>query len=164
MVFATSSNSADRSGARELNLRTVAIVALVWVLASAAPPMAGAQPIQISGQWIRSIVPMRPAAGYFTLKNPGDSPIALVGASSPGCASMMLHQSKTVNGVDQMVHVKQVDVPGHGSFTFAPGGYHVMCMKPNELVKPGKSVAVTLKFADGTALTTDFPVKNAMGK
>jgi hypothetical protein len=68
-----------------------------------------------------------------------------------------------VNGVDQMVHVDKVEVPAHGSFKFAPGGYHIMCMKPTDAVKPGKSVSVTLKFADGRTISADFPVKNAMG-
>jgi hypothetical protein len=135
--------------------------ALVLAVACAAP--AGAQDLLISGQWIRSIVPMRPAGGYFTLKNDGDETAVLVGAASPGCASMMLHQSKQVNGVDQMVHVDKVEVPAHGSFKFAPGGYHIMCMKPTDAVKPGKSVSVTLKFADGRTISADFPVKNAMG-
>ena len=42
----------------------------------------------------------------------------------------MLHQSKEENGVEKMLPVKSVPVPAHGTLSFAPGGYHLMCMQP----------------------------------
>lgn len=134
------------------------------VLCAAPAAQAGVHDLQISGQWIRMVVPVRPAAGYFTLKNTGDADVALVGAASPGCGMAMLHQSVSQNGVDKMVPVKEVKVPAHGAVSFKPGSYHIMCMKPTDAVRPGKVVPMTLKFAGGGTITTDFPVKNAMGK
>jgi len=164
MTDGISAKGMARAAAVRPFLRAAAISALTWGMASAAPALAGPQGIEISGQWIRSILPMRPAAGYFTLTNSTDRAVALVGASAPGCAGVMMHQSKQVNGVMQMVGVKQVEVPAHGTLAFAPGGYHIMRMKPDDSVKPGKTVAVTLDFGDGSSLIADFPVKNAMGK
>lgn len=126
----------------------------------AVMPSAGAADdgLSLSDAWIRMTVPSRPAAGYFTLKNAGDTPRALTGASSPACGNVMLHQSKTVNGVDKMEMVKQVAVPAHGTLQFAPHGYHLMCMKPSADLKPGQQVPVTLRFATGDPLTGQFEV------
>jgi copper(I)-binding protein len=76
----------------------------------------------------------------------------------------MLHKSETVNGVDQMVHVDSVPVPAHQSVTFAPGGFHLMCMSPAASLKPGTTVPVTLSFKDGGTLTSDFAVRGVAGQ
>jgi periplasmic copper chaperone A len=55
-----------------------------------------------------------------------------------------------------------VTVPANGSFTFSPGGFHLMCMQPK--MAPGETVPVTLSFAGGTELTVSFPVRNAKGR
>ncbi len=111
---------------------------------------------------MRLIIKNRPAAGYMTLRNAGDKPAVLTGASSPGCGMLMLHQSKQENGVEKMAHVPSIIVPAHGTVSLAPGGYHLMCMRPEMQV--GASVPVTLKFQDGQTVTAKFPVKGASGK
>jgi len=77
---------------------------------------------------------------------------------------VMLHQTKSENGVDRMMMVKGVKVPAHGSLSFAPGGYHLMCMEPRNSMAIGASVPVILKFADGKTITATFPVKGPGGK
>jgi copper(I)-binding protein len=129
--------------------------------AMAAQAFAGTDGLSLSGGWMRIIVTSRPAAGYFTLRNDGSAERKLVGASSPGCGMMMLHRSKTEDGVDKMMPVKAVTVPAHGSIRFAPGGYHLMCMRPKAVMKPGKSVPVTLTFGDGSTLSAGFAVRGA---
>lgn len=114
--------------------------------------------------WIRMIIPARPAAGYFTLNNPTDKTIALTGASSPECGALMLHKSTSAGGQDKMEMVKSVPVPAHGEVKFAPGGYHLMCMKPASTIKPGTAIQVTLTFQDGKTVQADFPVYGATGK
>jgi periplasmic copper chaperone A len=123
-----------------------------------------ASDLVLSKTWMKLIVPSRPAAGYFTVENHGKSTVKLIGASSPGCGSLMLHHSAMKNGVMEMRMVKDVPVEAGGTLSFQPGGYHLMCMEPNEKVRPGKTVPVTLKFDNGTTLTKDFPVKDARGK
>lgn len=94
----------------------------------------------------------------------GTSLVQLTGAASPGCGMLMMHQSKTENGVDSMASVKSVTVPAHGSVSFAPGGYHLMCMSPQATMVIGKSVPVTLTFADGKTVAADFPVTGPGGR
>ncbi len=128
------------------------------------PAHAAEQGLTLSGAWVRSLVPSRPAAGYVTVKNDTDKDRKVVSASSPDCGMLMLHQSMHKNGVDKMMMVESVDVPAHGSVSFAPGGYHLMCMKPGDKVKPGNTIKMTLTFDDGGALTGDFRVRNAKGE
>ena len=138
-----------------------AFLLLLALVATAVPAMA-AEGLTISDARMRLVIPSRPAAGYFTLSNGTDRAQALVGASSPACGMIMLHQSLHQNGQERMVMRKRVNVPAHGSVSFAPGGYHLMCMKPSMQV--GASVPVVLKFADGKTLSAQFPVKGAGGK
>lgn len=120
--------------------------------------------VSIDKPWMRFIIRATPAAGYFTLKNDSDSAVELTSASSTACGKVMLHQTKQVNGVEHMLMVKRIKVPAHGTFSFEPGGYHLMCMKPQSSMQVGASVPVTLKFADGKTLTAQFPVKGPGGK
>jgi hypothetical protein len=119
--------------------------------------------VTIENPFLRLIINDRPAGGYFTLRNTTDKPIELTGASSSGCGALLLHQSQKVNGLDKMVPVKSIKVPGHAAVSFAPGGYHLMCMKPTSAVAVSKTVSVTLIFADGAKVTADFPVRGPGG-
>lgn len=149
---------------RLARIAPVASLALAALFVAPAAQAADTTALSLSKPWIRFIIPARPAGGYFVLKNSGAVARTLVGASSPGCGTLMLHKSETKSGADTMVMVPSVQVPAHGSLAFAPGGYHLMCMQPAKTLRPGSSVPVTLKFKDGASLTVAFPVRNAAGK
>ena len=129
------------------------------LLLGMAPP----QGLTISKPWMRFVTPSTPAAGYFTLSNNSSHPVSLNGAASPDCAQLMLHHSVVVDGSAQMKMVQSIVVPAHGSVTFGPGGYHLMCMSPAPAIVPGHKVPVTLRFQDGSALPATFPVYGAKG-
>jgi copper(I)-binding protein len=135
------------------------------ILTLAATHARAAEPgVSVTDAWMRLIIRQRPAAGYFTLTNTSDAPKTLTGAASPGCGMLMLHQSMQKGGEDSMAMVDHVVVPAHGAVTFAPGGYHLMCMQPAATLAVGGSATVTLHFADGGTLTVPFPVRGAHGK
>jgi len=138
--------------------------ASLLVLMATMPAQAQLVMVSIAGPWIRFINPTTPAAGYFTVTNAGARPVVITGASSPDCGSLMLHQSRNVNGVEQMDMVSNVTVPAHGSVKFAPGGYHLMCMSPSANIVPGRTVPVTLTFADHRTVTKPFMVRGANGR
>jgi copper(I)-binding protein len=142
------------------NLHLAAIAALALLIfavpAKAAPT--------VSNGWIRLLPADLPAAGYFDLHNGGDKTISLTGASSPACGMLMLHKSEKVGGMMHMEDVASVDVAPRATLKFAPGGYHLMCMKPNPALKPSAHVAVTLVFSNGAKVTSEFAVRNAAGK
>jgi copper(I)-binding protein len=147
------------------NFAIIVGAGMFFALSAAAPQAWAADSgLAISDTWIRVIVPSRPAAGYFKLTNNGDADQTLIGASSPGCGTVMLHKSVTVDGADKMEMVMKVPVPAHGALEFAPHGYHLMCMKPSADMKPGADMPVTLNFESGISLTADFKIKGATGE
>jgi periplasmic copper chaperone A len=66
--------------------------------------------------------------------------------------------------MSSMSSVAQIDILAGGTLSFAPGGYHLMCMNPTALMKQGSSVPVTLDFADGSKIAVSFAVRSASGK
>jgi copper(I)-binding protein len=136
---------------------------LVLLAGGAAPSLAAEAGMTLSDAWVRSVIPSRPAAGYFKLRNGTDKDRKIVSASSPDCGMLMLHLSEH-NGGEHMAMVDSVDVPAHGAVSFAPGGYHLMCVQPADRVKPGNRVQMTLTFDDGGTLSADFVVRNAKGE
>jgi len=143
------------------SLRLILGAALAGALFAAAGGAAHAAGVSIEKPWMRFIIKMRPAAGYFTLHNGTDKAVSLTGASSSACGMTMLHESKEVNGIAKMLPVKSIKVPAGGKLVFQPGGYHIMCMKPK--MKIGDHVPVTLKFADGKTLAANFTVTGPGG-
>ncbi|HET7413105.1 MAG TPA: copper chaperone PCu(A)C [Pararhizobium sp.] len=129
-----------------------------------SPANAAGPGVTIAKPWMRFIIPARPAAGYFTLKNETKEAKVLIGASSPACGMVMLHKSMTEEGSSQMADVGDVTVAPHKSLVFAPGGYHLMCMSPASDMGNRKSVPMTLRFKDGSSVSADFTVRGAAGK
>ena len=138
-------------------------VALAAALMGASGTAAHAAGLRIEKPWMRFIIKARPAAGYFTLHNETDKTVTLTGASSSACGMMMLHETKEMDGVAKMMHVMGIKVAPGGTFKFEPGAYHIMCMKPQASMVIGKSVPVTLKFADGQTVSAKFPVTGPGG-
>lgn len=141
-----------------------ALAAAILTLLACSPTLAAEANVTVENPWMRFIIKARPAAGYFTLRNNGDKAVELTSASSSACGMLMMHQSRQENGVDKMLPVKSVPVPAHGSVSFAPGNYHLMCMSPTSAMALGANVPVTLKFIDGQTVTAQFPVKGPGGK
>jgi hypothetical protein len=143
-------------------MRSSALPLLLAGLLCASAAHAGeATGVHATGAWIRVLPGTLPAGGYVTLRNDGDQPAVLTGASSPAYGSVMLHQSSTETGMGRMRMVDRLEVPPHGQVALSPGGYHLMLMDAPKPVQPGQTVQVTLRFADGSTLATGFLAKPA---
>jgi periplasmic copper chaperone A len=114
--------------------------------------------ITVSGAWVRHLPAGVPAGGYFTLHNQSKEAIALVGASSPDYAMVMLHKTVEQSGMSKMVPVHKIEVPAGGMLRFHPGGYHLMFMHAKHEVKVGSRIPVTLLFSGGEQVTARFEV------
>ncbi|WP_097461411.1 copper chaperone PCu(A)C [Mangrovitalea sediminis] len=114
-------------------------------------------PVKIDNARLRLLAGGLPLAGYFTLTNTGDRDVRLVGAYGPAFRRIMLHQSKSVNGMEKMVMVKAITVKPGEKVVFAPGGYHLMMWRLEPL-KVDQTTPVTLKFADGKTKTAAFRI------
>jgi copper(I)-binding protein len=110
------------------------------------------------------LIPGVPAAGYFTITNNTGAALVLSGAQSPDCGMVMLHKSSTMGGMARMADVASVTIPRGRSLSFAPGGYHMMCMRPSPRLHVGGKAKITLKFNNGFSSDVDFTVVNARGR
>ncbi|MBU6443383.1 MAG: copper chaperone PCu(A)C [Alphaproteobacteria bacterium] len=144
-------------------MRFAGLLSVAIIAAALAAPASAAE-VSVSDGWFRALPAGLPAGGYFKLHNDGNAPVTLVGASSSACGMVMLHESMSMGGTEQMMMVDKVPVPAHGVLEFKPGAYHLMCMKPTAAMKPGAKVPVVLEFADGDKLGVNFAVKNAKGQ
>ncbi|MGN2252667.1 copper chaperone PCu(A)C [Frateuria sp. GZRe12] len=143
-----------------MTLRSLPLL-LAGLLGAGAAQAGQADHVHATGAWIRVMPASLPAGGYVTLRNDGDQPVVLDGASSADYASVMLHESSTDTGMGRMRMVDRLTVPAHGQVALAPGGYHFMLMDAAKAVQPGQTVRITLHFADGSTLATDFLAKPA---
>jgi copper(I)-binding protein len=134
-------------------------IALMLALCAAPLVAAAASPLTVSKPWMRYLLPSIPAAGYMILQNNGSADVTLTAAASPACGMLMLHQSQESSGMAMMMDVPSITIPAHGSITFAPGGYHLMCMSP--VMKVGDIIQLTLSFQDGQKLFVSAPVYGA---
>ena len=124
---------------------------------------ADAGTIAITDGWFRALPAGLPAAGYFKLHNGGDRPVLLKAADSSACETLMIHRSMSTGGMEHMMPAGDLEVAPGGTLVFAPNGYHLMCLQPTPAMTPGAIVTVTLQFADGGAVTSDFTVRGAAG-
>jgi len=105
--------------------------------------------------WIAEAPPVSKVhAGYFLLRNTGDSAIELRGASSPQYRKIELHQSIEQDGVASMRRIESLRIAAGDSIEFAPGGYHLMLFTPASRLVQGDSVDIRFEFTDGTKSTT----------
>jgi copper(I)-binding protein len=83
-------------------------------------------------------------AGYLTLENRSDAPVTVTGVSSPQFGIVEMHDSTVANGVSRMRQLREISVPPGSSVQFAPGGKHLMLMKPVDDIQN-----ITLHFLSG---------------
>lgn len=83
------------------------------------------------GAWVRAMPPgSMMTAGFGQLINSSAADIKIVGYSSPQFASVTLHQSLLEAGVSRMEEVPALSMPAGSEIELAPGGYHLMFMRP----------------------------------
>jgi copper(I)-binding protein len=137
-------------------------LSLVILLSLTAPAVAA--PVNVTDAWFRALPGKLPAGGYFEAHNTTKTDVAILGAQSDGCSTVMVHKSSSAGGMSRMEMVDKVDVPAGGKVSFAPGGYHLMCLRPTALMKIGGKVPVVLHLSDGTRVAASFAVRGASGK
>lgn len=113
----------------------------------------------VSDAWVR-VVPKssRATAGYFVVRNTGDTVASLIGVRSD-FPRVMIHNSKKEDGVMKMFHVDAVEIPAGGTVNLEPGGYHIMFMGlDGSGIEEGSLITATLVF-DGVELPVSFQAK-----
>jgi copper(I)-binding protein len=121
---------------------------------------AGEHALAFDGAWIRALPPgMHMTAGFGTIGNPGSEAIEITAFSSPQFGEVSLHLSETVDGVSRMREVPSIRVEAGTAVELAPGGYHLMLIKPSAPLATGQAVTVRMTAADGRVFQFEVPVE-----
>lgn len=125
-------------------------LALTTLLLSMVIDAAAADGLRADDPWIPAAPPSaRMMAGYMTLINEGDAPLAIVDARAAGFGRVEIHRSYREDGMMRMRRIEVLDVPAGGSVTLARGGLHIMLMAPERVPAEGDTVSIDLLDVDG---------------
>jgi periplasmic copper chaperone A len=117
---------------------------LTWTVLGAllvSPLLVSAEGLEIKNLWVREGPPTASVlAAYGEFYNPGDKPVTFIRAESNAFAEVQFHQTTTVYGMTRMRQVERVEIPAGGRLKMAPGGMHLMLMKPGVSIRAGSQV------------------------
>ncbi len=153
---------------QENQMKRIALTAALIAVTLSGAALAGeitVGDLRIDQPYARATVPGAPVAGgYMTITNTGSQPDRLVGGSAPFAGKVEIHEMKMQGDVMRMREVAGgLEIPGKGSVTLKPGGYHVMFMKLKEQLKEGEKRTATLVFEKAGKVDLPFAVKS-MGR
>ena len=119
--------------------------------------------ITIEDAYVRATAPGQVvSASFMTLHNSASSAVTLLSASSDVAEAVELHNHVHEDSVMQMRQVEGINLPASGSVSLQPGGYHIMLIGLKHNLATEQSVAMSLKFSDGSEQTLNLPVKRVI--
>jgi copper(I)-binding protein len=114
--------------------------------AIACSPPEGA-PLAISNVVVLQPLPgTRMTAGYLTVENNSNQPIAIEKVTSPQFARVEIHETVIQDNVTRMVSLSPLIVERHSNIVFEPGGKHLMMSDPPLEIVPGLPVTVEIHY------------------
>lgn len=141
-------------------------VTLLWGLfiLPVLPAWAG-NALKIDDAWVRAAPPtVQALAGYMTITNEGPTGKTIDGAYSPQFAKVEFHETLIRNGMATMV-ARDSLVIGQGSrIVLKPGGYHMMLIAPQRLIREGDKINLVVHFSDQTTQTIVLDVRKGSSR
>lgn len=108
---------------------------------------AASSSISIERPWARATPSgARTGAVYVTIANHGAAADRLLGASTPVADKVQFHREIEDDGVMRMRELRTVDIGPGASFTFKPGGAHMMLFGLKHSLKEGEVLPLTLEL------------------
>jgi copper(I)-binding protein len=140
-------------------MRWLHLVGLILALTPIAAATEGAG-VFVRDAWVRE-TPSGVAvmAGYMLLQNNTSRPQVLMAARSSGFETVMIHRTIVKEGLTRMEHLSQIELLPNASLLFAPGGYHLMLLRPKRALHAGDRVDITLEFRGGLAIPVAYEVR-----
>ncbi len=116
--------------------------------------------ITVQNAWIREAPPtIKIMAGYLEIENLSDKTLTLISAESSKFERIEFHLSQTEDGIARMQQQEHIVIPGNTTFSFEPGGYHMMLFNNTAPMREGDLASIKLTFADHGTLMFDAMVK-----
>ncbi len=128
--------------------------------APAASAMARLGDLDISGGYVRAMLPGQPVGGgYVTIHNGGKSDDKLTSVTSSQAGKVELHQMKMEGEIMKMSEVRGgVVIPAGATVTLSPGGMHMMFKQVKTPFKQGGTVPVMLMFEKAGMVDITLPI------
>lgn len=122
-----------------------------------------AGPLKIGHPWSRATPPgAQVAAGFLTITNTGKTDDRLLRLDSPAAERVEVHQMKMESGVMRMRRIDDgLALAAGKTVTLAPGGYHLMFIRPTRPFVAGERIKATLVFRDAGKVDVEFAVGDA---
>ncbi|SNS84491.1 copper chaperone PCu(A)C [Actinoplanes regularis] len=125
----------------------------------AAPPAAA---LTVKDPWVKAVDSGMTAA-FGTLVNNTGGDVTVVGASSP-VSPVELHEMAMQDGAMVMrPRAGGLVIKAGGTHVLAPGGDHLMLMKPSAAIRPGDELKFTLTLGDGGTVSFSAVAKPFAG-
>jgi copper(I)-binding protein len=122
-------------------------------------PAAAAGKLKVEHAWVRTPPPDAVAlAGYAELRNAGDAPVIVHGARSPDFGAVSIHETTETDGIERMQALDTVEIVPGASVVFAPGGKHLMLMRPSRPLSSGAVVKIHFDTNDSNGVDASFIV------
>jgi copper(I)-binding protein len=122
--------------------------------------LAQAQSLMFENAWSPEAPPVAPVmAGYVRIHNHSDQNITITGASCPDFNKVEIHDMQEQDGMMRMIKQDSLAIPAGQQVELAPGGLHMMLMKPKHPIKNGDTLPVTFELDNGETVEVSFEVR-----
>jgi periplasmic copper chaperone A len=144
-----------------MRARSVIRAGLLLAAMALANPAGAAGKLKVEGAWVRTPPPGAVAlAGYAVLRNSGDAPVIVHGANSPDFGAVSIHETTETEGVQRMQALDTVEIAPGAGVVLAPGGKHLMLIRPLRSLSPGAVVKIHFDTNDSDGLDAGFTVRD----
>jgi copper(I)-binding protein len=150
-----------------VNQTVIAACIVAGVLASspAAAHRYGKGDLHVRHPWTRATPPgAKVAVGFLEIRNSGNEPDRVVGASTPHAERVELHVMMREGDVMKMRGVQSFEVPARQRLTLRPGGPHLMIIGLKRPLAKGEQIPLTLRFERGGEVRIELEVQAADSK
>lgn len=138
------------------------IAAVALAIAPVAAQGPGKGDVRVGDPWARATPPgAKVAAGYLEIRNSGNTPDRVIGASTPAAARVEFHVHMRDGDTLKMREVKSFEIPARGQLTLRPGGSHLMLFGPKKQFVKGDRIPLTLLFERAGELQVELEVRAA---
>lgn len=145
---------------KALNIKHCAVAMIGSLLIAASLNVAAN--VTVKDAWIRAAPPSSTVlAGYLTLVNDSNQPIAIQSIRSPDFTTVEIHESITRDGRTQMQHHPSITIDANSSVKFEPNGKHLMLIEPRHRMQLGTSSILVFKLDNGQEINISVDVKSA---
>lgn len=140
-------------------LKSASLLSILAMISAAAAAELD-PPLRIEGAWLREAPPVaRVMAGYGRFCNDNREAITIAAISSDVHERIEMHETVETEATASMRRLNNVIIGPNDCVDFVPGGRHLMLLEPQQPLRAGDSVAMTLVFARGDEQTIEVPVR-----